>query len=228
MPKTAVKNNKSNEVKVLVNLLDVRGQKTKEFDLTDFFTPQELTSGFKKGFIHQIILTYNDNQRQATAKVKTRAEVRGGGRKPWRQKGTGRARQGSIRSPQWRHGGVVFGPTGEQNFFKNLTSNMKKKAVRFALQNIIKSNNLYIFEELPSFKSTREIAKILSNMPVLSKKLIILDKESLSLKNFIDNLDNVRAKGSNHINPSDLLRAHSVICTKSSLDSLLNRVKPTV
>lgn len=217
---------KSSESKAVnVNILDKSGHETSVLEMTPYFTADELTSGFNPSFVHQILLTYLDNQRQATSKVKTRAEVRGGGRKPWKQKGTGRARQGSTRSPQWRHGGVVFGPNGIRNFTRQLTAKMKNKAVRFALLSFIANNQLIVLESLENLNSTRKFAQYLNSLPLTLSNLLVLDSGSLPAKQYLANLNNVHVKAANNLNPLDLFKAQTLICTKTSLEQLLNRIK---
>lgn len=224
MPKTSTKKS-AETTNFTVNILDNAGQQSSTFELAPFFTEEEIKSGFNPHFVHQIVLTYLDNQRQATSKVKTRAEVRGGGRKPWKQKGTGRARQGSIRSPQWRHGGIVFGPNGIRNFSRKLTDKMKTKAMRFSILSFLAGNQLVVLESLESFDSTRKFAKYLNTLPLSSSNLIVLDQSNLSANQYLANLDNVHVKAVNNLSPLDLFRAQTLLCTKAALEQLLNRVK---
>jgi len=209
-----------------VAIIDQQGKETSTVDINPFFTSEELLTGFNPTFVHQIVLTYLDNQRQATAKVKTRAEVRGGGRKPWRQKGTGRARQGSIRSPLWRKGGITFGPTSLQNFSKKLTKKMKKKALRFALLSMIKNNNLVIVDQIEPSDSTKTFNQFLSRLPLSDQSILIIDQKNSPLIPFATNNSHVNITSPELLNPLDLFRADCLLCSQEIFQVILNRVKP--
>ena len=212
--------------KLNVNILSQSGETISSLDLLSYFPATELTEGYSPSFVHQILLSYLDNQRQATAKTKSRAEVRGGGKKPWRQKGTGRARVGSNRSPLWRHGGVSFGPRGNQNFTKSLTKKARQKACRYSILQFIVTEKIAVLDKLPSdIDKTKKIVQIINKLPIGSRNLIILDKESLSLTRFIDNLDTVRAISSMDACPLDLFKSDYLICTKVALEEFLTRQK---
>src|SRR3989344_1341683 len=116
--------------------------------------------------VHQVFISHTANQRQNSAHTKNRSEVRGGGRKPWRQKGTGRARHGSIRSPLWKGGGVTFGPRNEKNWQKDIPKKMKKKALFMVLSEKVKNNLLVILDALEiQSQKTKEMAKIINKLP---------------------------------------------------------------
>ncbi len=114
--------------------------------------------------IHRVAVSHMSNKRQGTAKTKTREEVRGGGRKPWRQKGTGRARHGSIRSPIWKGGGVVFGPSPEKIYAKKVTRKMKRKALAMVLSAKAKENLIYFLDDLKFEPKTKNVYRILQNL----------------------------------------------------------------
>lgn len=164
------------------------------------------------------------NQRKGTAKTKTRAEVRGGGRKPWRQKGIGWARHGSIRSPIWVKGGVVFGPK-PRDYYTTMPKWKKNLALVSALSAIAKENRVLIIEDIKFEKpKTREFVEILKKIN-LSKEKVLLSAPDFgkNLKLAVRNLPNVQIKRSNDINSYDILSTNFLLLTKSGLEELKKR-----
>lgn len=177
--------------------------------------------------IHQAITAYRANQRKGLASTKTRGEVSGGGRKPWRQKGTGRARAGSTRSPLWRHGGVVFGPH-PRDFSYNLPSKIKRLALKSALCAKAKEENIMILDKLSVEKpKTKEVAKILSNLKInpLKNALLLSDKLDNNLKRAMRNINFLHFNLAKDTNVYEVLTAHKVIITKDGLRELEGRIK---
>lgn len=170
---------------------------------------------------HELLKTAYDaylaNARSSHAKTLKRGEVRGGGKKPWRQKGTGRARFGSTRNPIWRHGGVAFGRTGEENFSKKITKNSKRLAVRQALSLKNQANAIQI-QELSTTGKTREVAKLLKDWNVADQNVLLVVKakapEVIQATNNLPNLKLVRAT---YLNVFDILNADAIIFTESAL-----------
>jgi len=217
---------KTKTSKITVKIIDSSG-KTADMDITPYFSTQEVT-GSKPNFVHQVLHSYLNNQRQATAKTKTRSEVSGGGRKPWRQKGTGRARHGTIRSPLWRTGGVVFGPTGNQNFKQAVPRKMKQKALRLALLDCLQKNSLIVIEKFDeTIDSTKKMRLFLETLPLKYNNLVIFTPETLSLSRFAANLETVRTRPENLVNALDIYQAQTVVLTKSALENILKRINPT-
>ena len=172
--------------------------------------------------IHKDILRHHASQRQGTVSTKTRSEVRGGGRKPWRQKGTGRARAGSNRSPLWKGGGVIFGPKPKTINFK-----LNKKERRLALQTLLynKKNNLLIIENLENeitIPKTKTFLKICHDCGInLNQKLlIIVSKKTIPLKLSTQNLKNVEVISASNLNTLSLLKANQVILTPSAVNDI--------
>ena len=172
--------------------------------------------------IHKDILRHYASQKQGTVSTKTRSEVRGGGRKPWRQKGTGRARAGSNRSPLWKGGGVVFGPKPKTINFK-----LNKKERRLALQTLLynKKNNLLIIENLENeinIPKTKTFLKICQDCGInLNQKLlIIVSKKTMPLKLSTQNLKNVELISASNLNTLSLLKAKQVILTPSAVNDI--------
>lgn len=145
---------------MLINVYNQNGEKVGQQELP----PKIFEVPLNSDLVHQVVVSQMANQRQGAANVKTRAEVRGGGRKPWRQKGTGRARHGSIRSPLWRHGGVTFGPSKEKVFKKIIPKKMRRKALFMVLTDKVKKGLLLILDKLnieqPKTKLMKEIVNI--------------------------------------------------------------------
>jgi large subunit ribosomal protein L4 len=211
--------------KITVKILDQTGQ-AKEMDITSHFAQSDL-SGIRPNFLHQVLHSYLNNSRQATAKTKTRCEVSGGGRKPWKQKGTGRARQGSNRSPLWRTGGVVFGPTGQQNFHQTINQKMKRKALRLAILSNLRQNNLIIVDQFDTgIDSTKKMRLWLEKLPLKNNNLLVFSPESLPLSKFAANLDFVRSKTDHLISALDFFQAQTIIMSSASLESILRRISP--
>lgn len=166
--------------------------------------------------MHMAVVQYLANQRQGTQSAKTRAEVRGGGRKPWRQKGTGRARQGSTRSPQWTGGGVVFAPKPRDYSFK-LNKKVKRLALKSALSTKVQEEKIIVLEDLALAEvKTKEMAKILENIKV-GKALIVMDGNNKNVMLSARNIPDVKTAGVNTINVYDLLKYNTLVLTKDAV-----------
>jgi large subunit ribosomal protein L4 len=172
--------------------------------------------------VHKDLLRHYNSQRQGTVSTKTRSEVRGGGRKPWRQKGTGRARAGSNRSPLWKGGGVIFGPKP-----KTVSLKLNKKERRLALQTLLynKKNNILIIENLESElteSKTKNFLKICDNCAVnLNQKvLVIVSKKTVPLKLSTQNLKNVELISASSLNTFSLLKAKQIVLTPLAINDI--------
>ncbi|WEB71201.1 50S ribosomal protein L4 [Aerococcus christensenii] len=170
--------------------------------------------------IFDVILMQRASWRQGTHSVKSRGEVSGGGRKPWRQKGTGRARQGSIRSPQWVGGGRAFGPTPRSYSFK-LPRKVRRLALRSALSRKVSQENLLVVDAL-SFDApkTQAFKEVLNNLNVNEKVLIVIDKDNANAVLSARNLENVTVVDQENVNVYDLENNAKVIMTQSALSSV--------
>src|SRR5207247_2640139 len=143
--------------------------------------------------MHQALIYQQANARLATASTKTRAEVRGGGRKPWRQKGTGNARQGTIRAPQWRHGGIVFGPTPERNFSQKMPRKMRRLAYRSALSVKVQEGHLILVDEIKLDQPrTKDFVGMLQGLGVGASALILLPERNLNVERSANNIASVK------------------------------------
>jgi len=171
--------------------------------------------------VHQVVRIALANQRQVLASTKGRSEVSGGGRKPWRQKGTGRARAGSIRSPLWKGGGVTFGPTSERNFKLNINKKMARKAFLTVLSGKAKDDELLVLDELKiSTHKTKEMAKVVANFPKIKNGLLVLNGENEDIKKAGRNLPNLRIININNLNILNILKYKYLIFTKNSIEYL--------
>ncbi|MBM3250153.1 MAG: 50S ribosomal protein L4 [Candidatus Omnitrophica bacterium] len=184
-----------------------------------------------KDAIYQAVVAYRANQRKGLASTKTRGEVSGGGRKPWRQKGTGRARVGSTRNPLWRHGGVVFGPH-PRSFYTNLPQKIRSLALKSSLNAKVKENNLLIVDKFaPEGAKTKEAAKIFSNLKVANTKagrnaaLLLTEKLSRDLKLATRNIGFLNVNLVRDTHAYEILTHRKVIITKTGLEELVSRLK---
>jgi len=154
---------------VVLPVYNLKGERVEEIELED----EIFSFPLKQDLIHQVVAGYEANRRLGTASTKTRAEVRGGGRKPWRQKGTGRARAGSTRSPLWRHGGVTFGPK-PRDFSQKLPKKMRRVALKSALSAKIRDDEVKIVQELTLEEpKTKKMVDVFNNLGLTSKVLVI-------------------------------------------------------
>ena len=170
--------------------------------------------------VFDAIIMQRASLRQGTHAVKNRSAVRGGGRKPWRQKGTGRARQGSIRSPQWVGGGVVFGPTPRSYQYK-LNKKVRRLALKSALSQKVAEGNLIVLDQLTfDAPKTKEFAKVLTNLNVDSKVLVVMDTDNDFATLSARNLPNVTVLGENGLNVLDIVSNNKLVLTQAALSKV--------
>ena len=172
--------------------------------------------------LHQVITSQMSNKRQVLAHTKGRGEVRGGGKKPWKQKGTGRARHGSIRSPIWRSGGVTGGPTKEKNFKKDINKKMMQKALKVALSSKVRDGQLFILDSLTFEKpKTKEMDTVMKKFTTilgrLNNILLVTPTDAMVLYKSARNLPYMDTIEARNLNPLVLLEANRVILSKESL-----------
>ena len=170
--------------------------------------------------VHAALVNYMANQRQGTANTKTRAEVAGGGRKPWRQKGTGRARQGSIRAPQWFKGGIALGPK-PRDYRYTINKKERRLAIKSVLSSKVLESNLVVVDSL-SFEEikTQNMVKALQNLKVEGKTLILLPEKNETVQKSARNIKGVKTSLVNTINVYDLLKYNKLVLTLDSVKSL--------
>ncbi len=169
--------------------------------------------------MHQVVLAQLANKRQGTQSAKTRAEVRGGGIKPWRQKGTGRARQGSIRAPQWIHGGIVFAPK-PRDYRVSVPKSMRRVAMKSALTSKVQENEMIVLESL-SFETpkTKEMVKILNAFET-KKTLIVVAESNENVYKSTRNIQGVAVIPVNNINVYDILKYENLMITKEAVSKI--------
>ncbi len=175
---------------------------------------------------HELLKTAYDaylaNSRSSHAKTLKRGEVRGGGKKPWKQKGTGRARFGSTRNPIWRHGGVAFGRTGEENFTKKLSKNAKKTAVRQALS-LKNTDKAIIIEGIATTGKTKEVAKKLQDLGLADKNvLMVVSEKAPEVLRATNNIANLKLVRATYLNVFDILNADAIVFSETALKDTEN------
>jgi len=199
-----------------VDVHNIEGKKVSDIELKDEIF------GIKpnEAIVHSVLVNYMANQRQGTGNTKTRAEVRGGGRKPWKQKGTGRARQGSIRSPQWVGGGVALGPR-PRDFSYTLNKKEKRLAIKSVLSSKVLESNLVILDKL-SFEEikTKQMVEALGKLKIEDKTLIVLPEPNKNVQRSSRNIPNVKTSLVNTINVYDLVKYKKLILTVDSVKNL--------
>ena len=169
--------------------------------------------------VHQAVVAQLANKRQGTQKAKTRSEVRGGGRKPWRQKGTGHARQGSIRAPQWTGGGVVFAPTPRDYSFK-LNKKEKRAALKSVLTSKVAENKFVVVDELKLDEiKTKKFVQVMNNLKV-EKALVVLNDMDTNVIASAANIPTVKTAQTNELNVFDALKYDKVVVTKAALATI--------
>ena len=194
---------------------NMSGQQVGEIELNDAVFGVEVN----EPVLHSAVVQYLANNRQGTQSAKTRAEVRGGGRKPWRQKGTGRARQGSIRSPQWVGGGVVFAPKPRDYSFK-LNKKVKRLALKSALSSRVQLNKIVVLDELKFDEiKTKNMKNVLDQLK-LNKALIVLDQKDTNVMLSARNIPNVKTALVNTINVYDILKYDTFVVTKDAVAAI--------
>jgi len=196
-----------------VNVYNINGEVVEEMELSDDIFGIEIN----EHAVYEVVKNQLANKRQGTQSAKTRAEVRGGGRKPWRQKGTGRARQGSIRSPQWKGGGVVFAPK-PRDYSYSVPKKVKRLALKSVLTSKVLENEMIVVDEFNlNAPKTKEMINILNNLKADKKALIVIDKKDENVILASRNIPNVQTAFVNTINVYDILKYNSFIITKEAV-----------
>ena len=198
-----------------VSVLNMEGKEVGSMELNDAVFGVEIN----EHLVHQAVVLQLANNRQGTQKAKTRSEVSGGGRKPWRQKGTGHARQGSTRSPQWTGGGTVFAPVPRDYSFK-MNKKEKRAALKSVLTSKVQENKFIVLDELKLAEvKTKEMKKVLDNLKV-NNALVIIGDDSENVALSARNIAGVQTASVNTINVFDMLKYNTIIATKSSVASI--------
>lgn len=198
-----------------VSVFNIEGKEVGTIDLNDAVFGVDVN----EHLVHMAVVNQLANKRQGTQKAKTRAEVSGGGRKPWRQKGTGHARQGSTRSPQWTGGGVVFAPTPRDYSFK-MNKKEKRAALKSALSSRVEDKKFIVIDELKFDEiKTKKFQQVLNNLK-LNKALVVLEDGNENVRISARNIANVKTAGINTINVYDILKYNTVITTKAAVATI--------
>ena len=198
-----------------VSVYNMEGNEVGKMDLSDAVFGVEVN----EHLVHMAVVAQLANKRQGTQKAKTRAEVSGGGRKPWRQKGTGHARQGSTRSPQWKGGGVVFAPVPRDYTIK-LNKKEKRAALKSALTSRVLENKFIVVDELKLDEiKTKKFQAVMDNLKV-SKALVVVDADSSNVVKSARNIPTVKTAYVNTINVYDILKYNTVVATKTAVANI--------
>ena len=199
-----------------VDVYDIKGKKVSDVELN------ENVFGIKpnENIVHEVLINYLANQRQGTQSTKTRSEVRGGGRKPWRQKGTGRARQGSIRAPQWIKGGIALGPK-PRSYSYTLNKKEKRLAIRSVLSSKVLEKELTVVDklELKEIK-TKSMVKAFADLKLTGKTLVVLPEKNLNVQASTNNIEGAKTILVNEINVYDLLKYTNLVLPLDTVKKL--------
>ena len=196
-----------------VDVYNIQGQKVGDMNLSDELFAVQVN----KVAMHSAVVNILANARQGTQSTKTKSEVRGGGKKPWRQKGSGRARQGSIRSAQWVGGGIVLGPK-PRSYSYTLPKKVRRLALKSALTSKVLDNNIIVLDDLKlEAVKTKEMAKVLDNLKVDSTALIVLPEVDKNVVLSARNIEDVKTATINSINTYDILKYNKLIVTKDAV-----------
>ena len=199
-----------------VDVYNIEGKKVSDVELKEEIFGIEPN----EAIVHSVLVNYLANQRQGTQSTKTRAEVRGGGRKPWRQKGTGRARQGSIRAPQWIKGGIALGPK-PRSYKYRVNRKEKQLAIKSLLSSKVLENDLVVVDKF-DFKEikTKQMATAMKNLKVESKALVVIPEKNENVQKSTRNLEGVRTSSVSTLNVFDLLKYNKLVLPVDTVKKL--------
>ena len=201
-------------------VLNLEGQEVGKLTLAD----EVFKAPYNEALIHQAVVTYLANQRQGTKSTLTRAEVAGGGRKPWRQKGTGRARQGSIRSPQWVHGGVVFAPK-PRDFEKKMNAQMRRGAFVSALSTMMAEKAIVVVEDMNIEAKTKAAVKALEALKLNRRVTVVTNEVNENALRAFGNLPEVSVTTADILNTYELVVSDYVLITKDAIKKIEEGIK---
>ncbi len=196
-----------------IKVLNMKGAEVGEIELNDNVFGVE----YRESLIHQAVVTRLANERQGTKSTLTRTEVRGGGIKPWRQKGTGRARQGSIRAPQWIKGGVVFAPKS-RDFSKKMNAKAKKAALLSALSKKVADGEFIVVDELTSTGKTKEMASFVKALGLTKTAVVVMDNADVNVIRAMANLPKVATLPLAQLSTYEVVANNKVVMTKAAVE----------
>jgi large subunit ribosomal protein L4 len=199
-----------------IDVYSIEGKKVKEVELNEAIFGIEPN----EAVVHSVLVNFLANQRQGTQSTKTRSEVRGGGRKPWKQKGTGRARQGSIRAPQWIKGGIALGPK-PRSYYYTVNKKEKQLAIKSILSSKVLENELVVVDSLDMKEiKTKEMVNVLNNLKLEGKTLMLLPEKNENVQKSARNIEGVKTTLVNTINVYDLLKYKNLVITLDTVKKL--------
>jgi len=204
-----------------IEIFDTNAKPVREVQLP----PAVVGAKLRPTVVHQVAVAYASNRRAGTAHTKTRDEVRGGGKKPWKQKGTGRARHGSIRSPLWRGGGVVHGPRNTRNWQQRLPEQLKQGALSMVVADYLTSERVTVLENFPAGIKTKVFAKLFQELKLGRSVLVLLTDEERAARQGIANLPNVTVQGLRQLNAYDGLLHKRWVVSSVGLVQLFSQVR---
>ena len=203
-------------------VFNVKGEKVKEIDLADAVFSLKRNDDL----IHQVFVALSANERQVLAHTKTRGERAGSGIKPWKQKGTGRARVGSVRTPVWRKGGVVFGPRKDRNFKQKINKKSNDRAIAMTLSGKLKDEEIIIIDKLENKSGkTKEMAKMIKNLKLSGKILMAFENEEKKQIVSTRNIENVKNIFTDQLNVLDMLNNKYLLLSEESIKKLEEKYK---
>lgn len=205
-----------------ISVYNLEGKKVKDIELSkDVFGVES-----NNKLLHQVYVARQANKRSVIAHTKDRSEITGSNKKPWKQKGTGRARTGSVKNPIWRGGGTIFGPTNERNFSKKVNRKSNKKAIAIALTEKASSKNIVVVENFDmKEKKTKEIAKGLNNLKLKGKTLINLGEKEKDTYRYVRNIENIKCIPVDTLNVLDILNHKNLVLSVDSVKFLEKKYK---
>ena len=199
-----------------IDVLNIQGKKVSTLKLND----EIFNVKFNEALVHSVIVNYLANQRQGTQSTKTRSEVSGGGKKPWRQKGTGRARHGSTRSPIWIKGGIALGPK-PRSYNYRVNKKEKQNAIKMILSNKIAEKNIIVVDEIKLKEmKTKEVATILNNLKVEGKTLLLLEENNNEIYRAAKNINKLNVSYVGMTNAYQLLDNKQIVATEAAMKKL--------
>lgn len=198
-----------------VSVFDMQGKEVGKMDLNDAVFGVEIN----EHLLHLAVVAQLANKRQGTQKALTRAEVSGGGRKPWRQKGTGHARQGSIRAPQWKGGGVVFAPV-PRDYTTTMNKKEKRAALKSALTNAVQENKLIVVDEIKFDEIKTKNFQVMLDALKVEKAFVLLDSNDKNTVLSARNIADIKTAGVNELNVYDVLKYQTVVATKAAVEKI--------
>jgi large subunit ribosomal protein L4 len=203
-----------------LKVLDNKGKSTSTVTIDDAL----LASDASRALLHEVIVAHNAAQRSGTHNTLTRTEVSGGGIKPWKQKGTGRARSGSTRSPLWRHGGIIFGPR-PRSYRQDIPKSKKRTAFKMAIADLIKEDRFQVVDPIKvSEQKTKAVAAVYKSWQAPTDSLLVVEKIDAAFNRISRNIANVHVMDVESLSAYDALRARKLFITAAALDQLKTRI----